>query len=658
MKRASSKAMKRIVSLGASYCLLFTSLMVLVSFHSDDVKALSPTWGDAMEMGPGEWKNYSNGAGTEWQLGTPENVGPNSTHSGVSAWGTNIAANYSTEALAYLESPTFDLILSTNTELIFWHYLETEDNVTNNGDGGIIEVSTDTGITWVQVDDPIMPNPNPYYDTELDNTMNNPLGGKEAYCYDRPGWEEVSVDLSQFNGSSSFMFRFAFGSDTTGGSPGWYIDDVLISADVRDGIIVEPDYSRIDLAGTTHRFNLTVRNLQKISDVIDIVLKDAYGWPMELFMWDGVSPLADTGGAPGIPDTGTLFKGASRDIVLEVTIPPGTPYGVNSLIQVKGVPYSGPVAIDMAYVHLSTPTPDVSIIDFSVPGVHISGEEANVTASIRNNGRYDRSFEVSLKISGPGELQYDPVRSVENLSADEMTNVYWTFIPTITGDYAIEVMTLLDIDVVPWNNVSTKQMTVMTKLFEDTMENGGPASQGKWTAGSQPKTAWELGVPVNVGPNSCHSTTKCWGTNLNSAYRKAADIRLETPTIDLSGSDRARLRFSHFYQILGPWMNDGGFVEISSDGGSTWSYIEPLGGYSGSVDLGAPTPPGPGAGAYAGSSSDWKVAEFDLNPYSGEQIIIGFHLWTDPSNYQSGWAGWYIDDVQILHVPKGPVLIF
>jgi hypothetical protein len=632
--------------------------MILVSFHSDYVIALSPTWGDAMEMGPREWKNYSNGAGTEWQLGTPENVGPNSTHSGVNAWGTNIDANYSTEALAYLESPTFDLILSTNTELNFWHYLETENNVTNTWDGGLIEVSTDTGITWIQIDDAVAPNPDPYYDANLDNTRDNPLGGREAYCYDRSGWEEVSVDLSQFDGSSSFMFRFTFGSDTTGGSPGWYIDDVLIAADVKEGVIVEPDYSRIDLDGTTHSFNLTVRNLQKTSDVIDVVLEDTYGWSMELYMWDGVSPLLDTGGATGIPDTGSLFKGASKDIVLEVTIPPGTPYGVNNLIQVKGVPYSGPAAIDVAYVSLSTPTPDVSITDFSVPGVQISGEKANVTATIRNNGQYNRSFDVRLDVSGPGELQYDPLKSVEDLGADEMTSVYWTFTPTITGDYIVEVMTLLDIDVVPGNNASSRQMTVMMKLFEDTMEGGGPASQGKWTAGSQPQTAWELGSPANVGPSSCHSTIRCWGTNLDSAYKKAADIRLETPIIDLSGSDRAVLTYSHFYQILGPMMDDGGFVEVSSDGGSSWSYIEPLGGYSGSVDLTAPTPPGPGADAYAGSRSDWMVAEFDLNPYSGMQIIIGFHLWTDASNYQAGWAGWYIDDVQVLHIPKGPVLIF
>jgi hypothetical protein len=576
----------------------------------------------------------------------------------VNAWGTNIAGNYSIEALAYLESPQFDLVLSTNTELVFWHYIETEDNDTHNWDGGIIEVSTDNGITWVQIDDPIAPNPDPYYDTSLDDMRNNSLGGKQAYCYDSPGWVEISANLSQFDGYSSFIFRFAFGSDATGDSPGWYIDDVLISADVREGIIVEPDYSRTDLAGTTHRFNLTVRNLQKVTDIIDIVLQDANGWPMKLLMRDGVSPLVDTGGLPGVPDTGSLFKGASRDIVLEVTIPTGTPYGTEDLIEVRGLPYSGTAVIDAAHILLSTPIPDVSIADFLVSDVNVLGEEAIVEASIKNLGDYSQSFDVKMDIDGPEVGAYDPVRHIENLSVGDTRSVSWTFTPTMIGDYTLSVMTMLDIDVVPQNNVSIKQMTVMTKLFEDKMENGGPASQGLWTAGSQPQTAWELGTPSVIGPNSCHSTTKCWGTNIDSEYRKNANIRLATPVIDLSATARARLRFWHFYQILGPAEDDGGFVEISRDGGASWTYLEPLGGYSGSVDLAAPTPPGPGAGAYAGSRSDWMLSEFDLSSFSGERIAIGFHLWTDSSNHQSGWAGWYIDDVQVLHVPVGPVLIF
>jgi hypothetical protein len=658
MTRASSGSISlaRVLTLGTTFLLVLSSLMMFISIHSNEAAALAVPWGDAMEMGPGLWTNYSNGRDTEWQLGEPLNVGPNATHSGLKAWGTNIAADYSTEALAYLESPSFDLALSTNVKLVFWHYLETDGGLAHNLDGGMIEVSTDSGVTWIQIDDPAKANPNPYYDESLVDSAGNPLGGREAYCYNRTIWEEVTVDLSQFDGSSNLIFRFVFGSDTIGGSPGWYIDDVLLTADVKEGVIVEPDFSRVDLEGTTHRFDLTVRNLQRVSDVIDIVLRDEFGWATSLFKWDGVSPLDDTGGLPGIPDTGSLYKGASHDIVLQITIPSGTPYATENLIEVEGVPYSGSVASDIAYITLSTPTPDVSITDLLVPNVHVMGEEAEVIVHVRNNGQYNRSFDVMLDMSGPERLSCEPVRHVEDLGVGEMTSVSWAFTPTTYGEYTVSAMTTLDIDVVPENNASETAMTVMMKLFEDEMENGGPASLGLWTAGKQPQTAWELGIPSSVGPSSCHSPSRCWGTNLNSDYRKAADIRLETPLIDLSASDDARLRFWHFYDIRGPFGDDGGFIEISDDGGSSWTYVEPLDGYPGQLD---PTAPAPlGAGAYAGTSAEWTLAEFDLGSFSGRQIIVGFHLWTDSSNYQSGWAGWYVDDVQILHLPVGPVLMF
>lgn len=650
--------LKRVLSIGAAWSFFFSSFLVIVSLQSYEAKALAPPWGDAMESGPGMWKNYSNGRGTEWQWGTPEHVGPNSTHSGLNAWGTNIASNYSAEALSYLESPHFDLTLSTNMKLTFWHYMVTNDDLTHNWDGGIIEVSTDGDNTWVQVDDEVTPNPDPYYDTTLRDTRGNPLGGKRAYCYDRLNWMEVSVDLSQYDGASSFKFRFAFGSDMVGDFPGWYIDDVMLSANTREGVLVEPDYSRIDYAGTTHQFNLTVRNLQKVSEIVDISVSDAFGWPVELFKWDAVSPLVDSGGLPGVPDSGQLFRGSSLDFVLKATIPAGTPYATENTIRVEGIPFYGQVTSDTAHIILSTPSPDVAVTDFLVPDIHVAGERADVTAFVENLGHFPRSFDVRLDIHGPGRVSYDPLKAIEDLDADERTNVSWTLRPDVPGDYTLSVVTLLDGDTVQENNVSVKEMKVMITQFEDHMEIGGPASRGEWTPEKRPQNVWELGTPTAVGPNGCYSPNKCWGTNLNSDYKKGADIRLETPLIDLSKSEEARLRFWHFYDIYGPSWNDGGFVEISTDGGSSWTYVEPFGGYPGSVDLSAPTPPGGGADAYAGSSLGWELAQFNLSSFSGHQIVISFHLWSDYSDYRSGWAGWYIDDVQILQIPVGSALIF
>ncbi len=630
----------------------------MIHIQSDQAAAISPPWADDMEIGPGMWSNYSNGMGTEWQWGTPQNVGPNSTHSGSKAWGTNMDSNYTQYSLAHLESPHFDLALTTNTRLGFWYHIITNNFSSHKWDGGIIEVSTDGGSGWIQIDDVAMPNPDPYYDTVLSDARGNPLGGKRAFCHDRLNWTEVSVDLSKYDGSSSLKFRFTFGSDMFGGFPGWYIDDVVLSGDVREGILVEPDYSTINLAGTTQQFNLTVRNLQSTSEVVDLAFSDDLGWPVALFQSDGVSPIADSGGLPGVPDSGTLDPGSSFDLVAEVTVPAGTPYATEDVVRVVGIPFFGSGPSDIAYIRVSTPIPDVSITDFVIPIAHIAGDQANVTAYVTNLGQFPRSFDVILDIYGPGPVSYTPVKSVVNLDVDGMDSINWTFTPTVPGYYTLTIMTMLAGDTIPENNVSVKDMGVFAPLFEDDMELGGPASSGQWNPEAQAQNAWELGTPTTIGPIECRSLTECWGTNLNSEYKKGADIRLETPLIDLSKAEEARLRFWHFYDIYGPFRNDGGFVEVSDDGGLSWIHIEPYGDYPGSLDLTAPTPPGGGAGAYAGFSLAWEQADFNLNSFVGKQIMIGFHFWTDSSNYKSGWAGWYIDDMQIIQIPVGSILIF
>ncbi|MFQ5885235.1 MAG: hypothetical protein ACE5IO_09070, partial [Thermoplasmata archaeon] len=504
-KGRGHESFSRILSVGAVSCFLVSSFLVMIHIQSDQAAAISPPWADDMEIGPGTWSNYSNGMGTEWQWGTPQNVGPNSTHSGSNAWGTNIDSNYTQESLAHLESPHFDLALSTNTRLGFWYYMVTNNFSSHKWDGGIIDVSKDGGSSWIQIDDAAVPNPDPYYDTTLSDARGNPLGGKKAYCYDRLNWTEISVDLSEYDGSSSLKFRFTFGSDIIADFPGWYIDDVVLSG---EGILVEPDYSTINLAGTSEQFNLTVRNLQSTSEIIDLAFSDDRGWPVGLFQSDGVTPIVDSGGLPGIPDSGVLNPGSSFDFVAEVTIPAGTPYDTEDVVRVVGIPFFASGPSDIAYIRVSTPIPDVSLTDFVIPVGQVAGEQANVTAYVTNLGQFPRSFDVRLDIYGPGPVSYNPVKNVVDLDVDETDSIVWTFTPTVPGYYTLTAMTMLASDTVPENNVSVKRMGVFSPLFEDDMELGGPASSGQWNPETQPQNAWELGTPTTIGPSVCHSLTE------------------------------------------------------------------------------------------------------------------------------------------------------
>jgi hypothetical protein len=93
---------------------------------------------------------------------------------------------------------------------------------------------------------------------------------------------------------------------------------------------------------------------------------------------------------------------------------------------------------------------------------------------------------------------------------------------------------------------------------------------------------------------------------------------------------------------------DGGIVEVTTDGGATWSQIYPTDGYPHVLDDTCGNPLA-FRDAYAhdgGAGSAFIPAVFDLTPYSGGVVSIRFHAGWDCGNCATN-EGWYIDDVMI-----------
>ncbi|HEX9973440.1 MAG TPA: M14 family metallopeptidase, partial [bacterium] len=99
---------------------------------------------------------------------------------------------------------------------------------------------------------------------------------------------------------------------------------------------------------------------------------------------------------------------------------------------------------------------------------------------------------------------------------------------------------------------------------------------------------WQWGIPTS-GPKSSFSGSKLWATNLNGNYNNLRESILETPELQLSGQDSARLVFWHWYEneFSDNTCWDGGNVKISIDGGP-FQVITPEGGYDGIIDPYAP----------------------------------------------------------------------
>src|SRR5690606_31899568 len=104
-------------------------------------------------------------------------------------------------------------------------------------DGGVIELSADGGTTWTDIGAP-----RALYGGALFADSGNPLGGREAFVADSPGYPEftrVELDLGDQYGGRDVLVRFRVGSDAGTSSPGWDLDDISVSG------VAEPPFDAV-----------------------------------------------------------------------------------------------------------------------------------------------------------------------------------------------------------------------------------------------------------------------------------------------------------------------------------------------------------------------------------------------------------------------------
>ncbi len=152
---------------------------------------------------------------------------------------------------------------------------------------------------------------------------------------------------------------------------------------------------------------------------------------------------------------------------------------------------------------------------------------------------------------------------------------------------------------------------------------------------SNNSSGWQWGEP-SAGGITAHSGINCWATVLDGYYGvDNADWTLDSPEFAITGS--GYLTFWHYYEFEGSsTLWDGGNVKISTNGGTTFSLITPVGGYSGNIS-------GLGEEGFGGSIDEWEQVEFDLSGYSGDNAILRWHFGSDYSVHD--YYGWYVDDV-------------
>ncbi len=164
------------------------------------------------------WTPSNNSPGFDWVHGT---LGPTSPGSGGNNWfatDVNVVTDQYLDLNAAIDGPELTVLHNVNTESGF--------------DGGVIEVSTNGGGTWVDVlvaGGSFVANG---YNGPISSSFDSPIGGRDAFSGNL-GWIETIIDVSGVTLQSvPLQVRFRLATDNSVSSVGWTVDDVFMGTTV------------------------------------------------------------------------------------------------------------------------------------------------------------------------------------------------------------------------------------------------------------------------------------------------------------------------------------------------------------------------------------------------------------------------------------------
>jgi hypothetical protein len=285
------------------------------------------------------------------------------------------------------------------------------------------------------------------------------------------------------------------------------------------------------------------------------------------------------------------------------------------------------------------PGEDVGVSAILEPaGVYSLNDIVTPQAQVQNYGDLDETFPVIFTMTRNAVLVYADTVDMTLVSGAIDTAAFETYTFTDAGAYDIVSYTELVGDQNPDNDTAYATASVFEWVEDFEASNGGfvadPASG-----------AWEWGVPTS-GPGAAHSGTNVWATILAGNYIDYANWKLSSQGQYTATQDNPLISFYHWYDIETVW--DGGNVKYSTDNGTTWLLLYPVGGYD---DIASTANAGiPAESCFTGSNATWEAEEIIIPVSSGQALNLRFHFGSDGSVQ---YPGWYIDDLAGLGLTVG-----
>ena len=120
-----------------------------------------------------------------------------------------------------------NLVLSDYPIFAFFHYFDTEQNK----DGGMVEISSDGGATWIDLGSNMYENG---YTGTLEDGSNDDIDNRDAFTGISGGYIRTMIDLFPY-ANTTVNIRFFFGTNNERAYDGWYLDDIMLY----DGVVID-----------------------------------------------------------------------------------------------------------------------------------------------------------------------------------------------------------------------------------------------------------------------------------------------------------------------------------------------------------------------------------------------------------------------------------
>ena len=289
-------------------------------------------------------------------------------------------------------------------------------------------------------------------------------------------------------------------------------------------------------------------------------------------------------------------------------------------------------------------TYDVAVSEARVdPMIAEKDTEREMSVIVTNTGDMSMTSDISGKVyDGAGGVVYNGGTQEVELSPGESETLDWEWETDEYGTFWFEAKVLDDDDEVPENDVSSAMMRSVDIEFSDDMESG----RNGWTDYKSLSNPWHL-IDTDTDENReaaspTHAMYVGDESKGDGEYENNWDFSLYTAQ-NISLGQNPTMSVNLWYSVENSW--DGGNVQISTDGGESWTVIEPEEGYPDDAIVGLDNEPGYTATSGDGDETDWEIATFSLADYANQDVKFRFRFGTDAS--VDTYEGWYIDDFEV-----------